>query len=252
MCSLHYSRYRSSFKCSIENCNSPIRAAGLCSKHYGRRHRKYVDIACVLCKRSVSVDTENAHRQAFCSRDCANEAKRSYTHQNVLNTWKECLWCKGLHNSTNKYCSTDCRYEKSKTVRKRSNLRTALEERQNIDLVKVELLKRVTVTESQCWIWPRLNASGYPVGPSRRSGLHRQVLECKHQLSLGSHQAHHTCAERACVNPDHLQPVTQRENVAEMLTRKSYVKRIEELEARLRELSPDDPLLQVISFLATG
>jgi hypothetical protein len=77
-------------------------------------------------------------------------------------------------------------------------------------------------------------------------------LECKHQLSLGSHQAHHTCAERACVNPDHLQPVTQRENVAEMLTRKSYVKRIEELEARLRQLSPDDPLLQVISFLATG
>jgi hypothetical protein len=50
------------------------------------------------------------------------------------------------------------------------------------------------------------------------------------------------------VNPDHLQPVTHRENVAEMLTRKSYLNRIEELEARLRELSPNDALLDVISF----
>lgn len=248
MCSLHYSRYRSSFSCSTEGCASPVRASGLCSKHYGGRRNNPVQILCVLCGSLFLVHETNAHRQQFCGRECANQAKRGRTHKEILKTWKECLWCQNLHNTTNKFCSASCVYEKSKTTCKRSSLRIALEERHSIDAVIVELLKRVTVTESDCWLWPRLDKAGYPVGPSRKSGLHRQVLECKHQLALGSQQAHHMCARRACVNPDHLQPVTHRENVAEMLTRKSYLNRIEELEARLRELSPNDALLDVISF----
>ncbi|MFJ7227694.1 HNH endonuclease [Streptomyces sp. NPDC098090] len=47
---------------------------------------------------------------------------------------------------------------------------------------------------------------------------------------------HHRCAKPACFNPDHLQLVTQRENVAEMLERNAYIKRIEELEERVHHL----------------
>ncbi|MFI9580387.1 HNH endonuclease signature motif containing protein [Streptomyces sp. NPDC052236] len=47
---------------------------------------------------------------------------------------------------------------------------------------------------------------------------------------------HHKCAAPACFNPDHLQLVTQRENVAEMLERNSYIKRIQELERKVRAL----------------
>jgi hypothetical protein len=57
------------------------------------------------------------------------------------------------------------------------------------------------------------------------------------------------CANSACVNPDHLQPVTHRENVAEMMARQSLLARIRELEARLAEVAPGDPLLDVIDVL---
>ena len=60
---------------------------------------------------------------------------------------------------------------------------------------------------------------------------------------LGVDQAHHTCANRACVNPDHVQAVSQRENVAEMKQRNVYLARIAELESELRRLDPLNDLL---------
>jgi hypothetical protein len=41
---------------------------------------------------------------------------------------------------------------------------------------------------------------------------------------------------RTCVNPAHLQAVTQQENAAEMLERKAYLARIAELEAEVLAL----------------
>lgn len=42
---------------------------------------------------------------------------------------------------------------------------------------------------------------------------------------------HHKCANRKCVNPLHLEPVSQRDNMGEMLLRKHYELRIAALEA---------------------
>jgi len=56
---------------------------------------------------------------------------------------------------------------------------------------------------------------------------------------LGKDHAHHACGNRVCVNPDHLVPASVRENVGEMQQRSYYVA----VEARLRELAPDDPVL---------
>lgn len=50
----------------------------------------------------------------------------------------------------------------------------------------------------------------------------------------------------ACVNPEHLQPVTFRENTAEMMARHAYLNRISELEEALRTASPNHPVLNVV------
>lgn len=104
-------------------------------------------------------------------------------------------------------------------------------------------------TDGDCWVWPRLNRSGYPSARfgRREMSLHRVVLEVKHGAPLGSQHAHHTCANAACVNPDHLQPVTHRDNVAEMLARQSYLARIRELESALAIADPQHPLLTVVA-----
>ena len=79
--------------------------------------------------------------------------------------------------------------------------------------------------------------------------MHRAVLEAKEGAILGSQAAHHKCANSHCVNPDHLQPVTHRENAAEMMARKSLTARIRELEVALGEVAPGHELLKVIPVM---
>jgi hypothetical protein len=120
----------------------------------------------------------------------------------------------------------------------------------------LELIKaRTVVTTDGCWEWQGPKTTGgygccagaeaLPGGTSKAVVLmtHRLSLECKVGRPLGAHQAHHTCANRLCCNPDHLQPVTNAENVGEMRARKSYEARIAELEEALAKYEPDHPLI---------
>ena len=129
----------------------------------------------------------------------------------------------------------------------RSPVRAAIEDG-DPDLFFAALVAQANTT-GDCWVWPRLNRSGYPTVRlgKREVALHRVVLEIKHGAPLGSQHAHHICANAACVNPDHLQPITHRDNVAEMLARQSYLTRIRELEAALAEVRPNHPLLDVVT-----
>ena len=102
--------------------------------------------------------------------------------------------------------------------------------------------------EGECWIWPHTNHRGYPNVSPREWGLHRRVVELEHGKPLGKQHAHHTCGVRACVNPDHLEPASRRANIAEMQERRTYRRRIAELEAALRELAPNHPTLNVIQL----
>lgn len=103
------------------------------------------------------------------------------------------------------------------------------------------------VTESGCWEWQAARSPrGYPViGQGGKGGfVHRHVAAA----TLGrpipkSEPVHHKCANPPCVNPEHLQPVTHRENIAEMFERNYYLGRIAALEAALREVRPDHPVL---------
>lgn len=65
---------------------------------------------------------------------------------------------------------------------------------------------------------------------------------------LGKQPAHHKCATTMCVNPMHLQPVTERDNIAEMLARNYMLNRIAELEAALAVHDPEHPLLREVGL----
>lgn len=75
----------------------------------------------------------------------------------------------------------------------------------------------VEITDA-CWLWRgALTHDGYgrfrPGGPGRRAAMaHRWLYElCVSPVPEGL-QLDHLCRVRHCVNPDHLEPVTSREN----------------------------------------
>ncbi len=137
----------------------------------------------------------------------------------------------------------------------RSALRRAIEAGNHAGIITA-IRERCTIKADGCWLWDGLvSKDGYPVfryGATKRvvHAVHRLALESKHRQPLGSQPAHHICAVTRCVNPDHLQPVTHRENVAEMLARHAYLARIDELEAALAALDPTHPLLDRIPLRA--
>lgn len=81
---------------------------------------------------------------------------------------------------------------------------------------------KVERRDSGCWEWTgALTASGYgsgwnyayPLGGKRRTSAHRQsYLLTKGEIPEGL-QIDHLCSNKKCVNPDHLEAVTQRENL---------------------------------------
>jgi len=89
-----------------------------------------------------------------------------------------------------------------------------------------------------CWPWKgAVSPTGYPqLAADGVTQLgHRLVYE-HYNGPLDNEPVHHTCANRWCVNPAHLQRVSQRENMAEMLERNYYIKRIAEQDDRIAEL----------------
>jgi len=66
----------------------------------------------------------------------------------------------------------------------------------------------------QCWLWTATKSNGYGMF-SLNSGMvlaPRYAYELTHG-SIGDRDLDHLCRNPSCVNPDHLEPVTHRENV---------------------------------------
>src|SRR5690625_4821589 len=84
-----------------------------------------------------------------------------------------------------------------------------------------------TITETGCWEWlGRLDRNGYgkAYDPSMPAG---QRVDWAHRVSYRVHrgaipegkQLDHLCSNPPCINPEHLEPVTQRENIRRAMTR---------------------------------
>lgn len=202
--------------CSVDDCERVARAKGWCQRHYyALRPERCTYAGCTT--RKVKQDLCHLHW--------------GY----VDSTRRVCPECSQpfVGHPRRKYCGVFC-----KAQAKRSPLRKAVEAGDSQGII--DAARRCSsVNDDGCWVWGfALTAQGYGVvGQGGRGGLvHRHVAEARAGVPLGKLTVHHKCANRACVNPDHLEAITARENVAEMFERNYYLRRIAELEAEVTRL----------------
>jgi hypothetical protein len=133
-------------------------------------------------------------------RICNVEAYEITAHQIKKHDYI-CRPCKNAHNRL---------YKRGKRPPKTGyRLRT-------LQPVLERLLLRVKKTKN-CWIWQGCKAKGYGViGVGRRGGKQRGAHIVLYELTVGpvpqGMELDHLCRNRACVRPDHLEPVTHQEN----------------------------------------
>jgi hypothetical protein len=215
---------------------------------------------CSVCGQQYSTWRKARKNVNCCSQNCGQKvgsaASQALTVQEALRKKqsRRCKHCLGSIDVskplTAKYCDTGCRdaAAKQRALELRSPLRKAIEE-WDYDAMVQALLNKVTIEGAfDCWSWPTTCKDGYSRSSSVRQ-LYRRVLEVKHGKPLGSQAAHHTCHNRACVKPDHLQPVTHIENSAEMLAHTSHIKFQQEALSIIRSLAPDHPFLNRIELI---
>jgi hypothetical protein len=103
--------------------------------------------------------------------------------------------------------------------------------------VQDRLLKFIDKTDT-CWNWTGDKQNGY--GRIKLNNKKLQAYRVAYETWVApiptGMSVHHKCANRKCVNPDHLELATVRENVGEMFARKAYEARIAELEAEVAAL----------------
>lgn len=78
-------------------------------------------------------------------------------------------------------------------------------------------LEYIVDPETQCWNWAGgINSSGYGVyeRDRKRTVAHRFIYERNKGPIPEGKYLDHICKNRRCVNPDHLQPVTNSEHAA--------------------------------------
>ena len=252
--------------CKEDGCERKILARKMCSSHYGQWHRteggKERTYTCTGCGDEYTTRRKPRSGKGFCTADCqrahiardgqaADKRRQTMVDMGLASPveTRECANCKDeflARTKGVKYCSSECssEYIRKLALDSRSPLRKAYEDGTPEQVL--EILKGLsTITEDGCWEWRRLDKSGYPrvtIGKKELS-VHRLSLEMKHEAPLGGQAAHHICANTKCVNPEHLQPVTHRDNVAEMLARHSYLNRIAELEEVIKEIAPNHEVL---------
>lgn len=222
----------------------PCDAPKYCTKTCRNRGRKWEEtkrVPCVVCGEPTGWDRP--------AKNSTGEAMHALCRYGKGATPWVCRQCgetflRSDADGVPKYCSVKCQGEASRAA---PDIRAALDSEDWAGL-RQALRARTRKSPDGCWVWTgRINPSGYgvvPLGSQRQASAHRLMATAKYGKPLGSQPIHHKCANRDCVNPDHLEPVTHAANMAEMLARSTYLSRISELEEALAKLDPTHDLLR--------
>lgn len=93
------------------------------------------------------------------------------------------------------------------------------------------VLSRIAVSEAGCWMWlGRIDRDGYgrcyprkAYRPMPKNMLaHRASYEIFKGRIPNGLTLDHLCRNRSCVNPKHLEPVTQKENIRRGIQRRNH------------------------------
>ena len=92
------------------------------------------------------------------------------------------------------------------------------------------LYRNIEITDN-CWIWQGSENNGYGriYIHGKRHLAHRLSYELHHRTKLTRKQViRHKCHNPLCVNPQHLQPGTQQQNITDMISagRQGFVRKI--------------------------
>lgn len=88
------------------------------------------------------------------------------------------------------------------------------------------------INENNCCIWENTSPNGYP------HNAHRRYFKKYKGIIPEDYQIDHLCRNRACVNPEHLEAVKQRENIYRGLATKlkdEDIKKIKELKGKIKQ-----------------
>lgn len=192
-------------------------------------------------KCSVSECTNAYYARDFCQSHL-DEARRK---GELNDRHADCEVCGGsfvMKKSDQRFCTREC--SKKHYRNKVSEDRISFDPVEDAEMLVAQALATATVdANTECWEWPTTTKEGYSGASPYGITWHRLMCTVSYGKHLGSLMAHHKCANRRCVNPDHLQAVTEENNSAEMFARKGYIRRIKKLEEALAQLDPNHSLL---------
>lgn len=160
---------------------------------------------------------ENIRRavsKEFCSRG----------HNSPRNADNSCIKChrESMRKMSSKqltcdFCGDSVKYYSMPSHKKRRHGISGID-------FKARFMQKVVINENGCWVWQRyINPGGYGLTKVNRKTViaHRAAYEMFVGPIGEGLTIDHTCRTRACVNPEHLEPVTIQENLRRMHSAKS-------------------------------
>ncbi len=168
-----------------------------------------VTLICQVCTQSFSVQPYKAGSARFCSHRCRLAGLHERLRQERQKPAHVCHYCGRTYrrapSGAGLYCSQRCAKEAQ------SNTADSV-------------FKRVDQSggPSACWPWQG-PVSRWGYGAIRVSGVGHNAHRVAYEATYGAIGAKivvmHTCDNRLCCNPAHLRAATQKENIADMVSK---------------------------------